>query len=130
MSGAREERSLGELFGELARETTTLIRQEIALAKNELGAKARQAGRAGAIVAAGALLAMVALIVLAGAAVAAIATSLPIWLSALLVGLVLGGLAYSFIQKGTHDLKRIEPAPRETLETLKEHKQWAKELTQ
>ncbi|MBV9280670.1 MAG: phage holin family protein, partial [Chloroflexi bacterium] len=37
---AREDRSLGELFAELSRETTTLVRQEVELAKTEMTQKA------------------------------------------------------------------------------------------
>src|SRR5215207_6412165 len=41
----REERSIGELFAELSQKTTTLIRQEIQLAKAEMSQKASRVGK-------------------------------------------------------------------------------------
>ncbi|MBV9851318.1 MAG: phage holin family protein, partial [Armatimonadetes bacterium] len=67
---AKTERSVGELLGDLMHETTTLVRQEITLAKNEMTQKASQAGRqavslaiGGAVAYAG-LLAIIAAIIL------------------------------------------------------------------
>jgi hypothetical protein len=34
------------------------------------------------------------------------------------------------IQQGLNALKRIDPTPRQTIESLKEDKEWAKEQTQ
>ena len=41
----KEERSLGDLFSELASETSTLVRQEVALAQTELTQKATVVGK-------------------------------------------------------------------------------------
>ncbi len=41
----KEERSLGDLFSELATETSTLVRQEVALAQTELTQKATVVGK-------------------------------------------------------------------------------------
>ncbi len=53
----------------------------------------------------------------------------PGWLAALVVGLVVAGVGYFLVQKGLTDLKRIDLAPRQTVETLKEDVQWAKDQT-
>ena len=45
MQTSRDDRSLGELFAELAQETSNLVRQEVELARVELGQKAAQVGR-------------------------------------------------------------------------------------
>ena len=47
MQGPRDDRSLGELFSELAQETSTLVRQEVNLAKTEMTQKASRAGKQG-----------------------------------------------------------------------------------
>ena len=41
----RDDRSIGELIAELSRETTTLVRQELQLAKVEMSQKASRAGK-------------------------------------------------------------------------------------
>jgi hypothetical protein len=62
----REDRSIGELFSELSQKTTTLVRQEIELAKAEMSQKASRVGKnvgflvIGGIVAYTGLLAVVA----------------------------------------------------------------------
>ncbi len=117
----RDERSLGELFGDLSRETSTLVRQEVTLAKTELTRTATQVGKdvgflavGGAIVYAG-LLALLAAVILV-----LVAIGLPAWLSALIVGLVVAGAGYAFVRRGLTALKGVEMAPRQTMETLKE----------
>jgi hypothetical protein len=54
---------------------------------------------------------------------------LPLWLSALIVGLVVGGIGYAVLQSGLSALKRANLTPHETIETLKEDAEWAKEQT-
>ncbi len=53
MQEGRDERTLGELFSELAQETTTLVREEVNLAKAEMGEKASRAGKHAGFLAAG-----------------------------------------------------------------------------
>ena len=50
-------------------------------------------------------------------------------MAALVVGLVVAGVGYFLVQKGLTDLKRTDLAPRQTVETLKEDAQWAKDQT-
>ena len=49
----RDDRSLGELFSELAQKTTTLVRHEVNLAKVEMSEKASRAGKHVGFLAAG-----------------------------------------------------------------------------
>jgi hypothetical protein len=124
------ERSIGDLFGDLARELGTLVRQEIQLAKVEMSEKASQAAREAAKIAAGGTLMHAGLLGVMAAAILALGTLIPLWVSALLVGLLVlaigGGLAKSRLEA----LKRIDPAPRQTMETLKEDARWARERAQ
>jgi len=128
MSQNKDDRSLGELFAELARETSTLVRQEVALARAELSQKAGQVGRDLGFLAIGGAIAYAGLLAIIAAIIIALATlGLPWWLSALLVGLVVAGIGYFLVQKGLTALKRESLAPQKTLDTLKEDVEWIKE---
>jgi hypothetical protein len=129
MQQRKDERSLGDLFAELANETSTLVRQEIQLAKTEVTQKATSAGKDIGFMAAGGAIAYIGAIVLAFALVYALAEFIWLWLAALIVGLVIVGVGYLLIQRGLTALKKIDPTPRETIESLKEDKEWAKEQT-
>jgi hypothetical protein len=123
-----EERSLGDLFGDLTREMGTLVRQEVELAKTEMTQKASQAGKnIGSMVAGGAVAYAGFLAILAGIIIGISSLGVPWWLSALLVGLVVTGVGYFMIQKGREALKQESLAPRQTINTLKEDAEWAKE---
>jgi len=129
MERQRDERSLGELFAELARETSSLVRQEVALAKTEVTQKASLVGRDVGRIGIGGAIAYAGLLALIGAVILILGLFLPLWLSALIVGLVVAGIGYALIQQGISALKRAELTPRQTIETLKEDAEWAKEQT-
>ena len=125
----REDRSVGELFAELSREMTTLMRQEVHLAKTEVSQKASQIGKDIGFLAVGGAVAYAGFLALLAALILVLAIFLPGWLAALVVGLVVAGVGSFLVQKGLTDLKQIDPAPRQTVETLKEDVQWAKDQT-
>ena len=127
MAERKEERSIGELFSELATETTTLVRQEILLAKVELGQKAAQAGKQVGLVALGGAVAYAGLLCIVAAVVLLLAQYMPPWVSALIVGLIVAGVGYYLSQQQLNALKHFDPTPKATVETLKQDKQWAKE---
>lgn len=122
-----DQRSLGELFKELAAGTGILVRKEVELAKTEMAGKAKVVAKDGSMIAGGGVLAFYASLVLLAALVLALGTVMPLWASALIVGGVLaaGAAALAFI--GVKKLKRVDPAPRETIRTLKENKLWLSE---
>ncbi len=125
----RDDRSLGELFTELAQETSTLVRQEVNLAKTEMSQKASRAGRHAGILAAGGALAYAGLLAILAAVIVLLDNVMPLWLSALLVGLVVVVVGYLLVRRALDALKREDFAPRETIETLKEDQRWAKDQT-
>jgi len=123
---AKEERSLGDLFTELATETGTLVRQEVALAQTEIVYKATKAGKnVGYLVVGGAVAYAAALAVIAGIVIL-LANFMPAWLSAMLVGVLIGGAGYFMIASALTELKKTDPMPRNTIETIKEDAQWLK----
>ena len=123
---AKEDRSLGELFTELAGETGTLVRQEVALAQTEIVHKATKAGKnVGYLVVGGAVAYAGALAVIAGIVIL-LSHVMPAWLSAILVGVAIGGAAYFMISSALAELKNTDPVPRNTVETIKEDAKWLK----
>jgi len=125
----RDGRSLGELFSELAQETSTLVRQEVDLAKTEMGQKASRVGKDVGFLAAGGAVAYAGLLAILAGVIVVLDTFLPLWLAALLVGLVVAAVGYFLVKKGLDALKREDVAPRQTIETLKEDGQWIKDQT-
>lgn len=127
MERSGDERSLGELFSDLSRQTSELVRQEVALAKTELSQTAGQVGRNVAFLAIGGAVAYAGLLAILAAIVILIAEVIPWWLSALLVGIVVAAIGYFLIDRGRDALKRTQLAPEQTIESLKEDREWLKE---
>lgn len=125
----RDDRSLGDLFSELARETSTLVRQEVDLAKTEMSQKASRVGKDVGFLAAGGMVAYAGLLAILAGVIVVLDTFLPLWLAAILVGLVVAVVGYFLIKKGLDALKKEDVAPRQTIETLKEDGQWIKDQT-
>ncbi len=124
-----DNRSLGELFSELAQETSTLVRQEVNLAKVEMSYKASRAGKQVGVLAAGGAVAYAGLLAILAALITLLDNVMPLWLSALLVGIVVAVVGYLLVRRALDALKREDFAPRETIETLKEDQRWAKDQT-
>jgi len=127
MQRPRDERSLGELFADLSRETTTLVRQEVDLAKTEMTQKASRVLKNIGFLAIGGAVAYAGFLAIIAAVIILLAAILPWWLSALLVGVVIAAIGAFLIWKGLDALKKEDLVPRQTIETLKEDQEWAKE---
>ncbi len=125
----RDDRSLGELFAELAQETTTLVRHEVNLAKVEMTEKASRAGKHVGFLAAGGAVAYAGLLAILAGVIFLLNAVMPLWVAALLVGVVVAVVGYFLVRRGLDALKREDFAPRQTMETLKEDQQWAKDQT-
>jgi len=124
------ERSLGDLFSDLTREIGTLVRQEIALARTEVGQTASKVGRDIGFLAVGGLVLYAGLLALLAAVIIILGTiGLPWWLSALIVGIIVALIGYLLIRRGLDALKKQNFAPQKTIDTLKEDVEWAKEQT-
>ena len=123
----REERSLGDLFSELAEETSTLVRQEVALAQTELTEKATRVGKNVGFLVVGGAIGYAALLAVLAAVVIGLAVFIPTWLAALIVGIGVGATAYFLmISPALEALKKTDLTPRETVRSLKEDAQWLK----
>lgn len=130
LDGQDGRRSIGTLLRDLAEGSTTLVREEVRLAKIELGLAAAGVGRGTAFVATGATLALLGSLALLTGIVLLIGDQwLPrdlYWLAALLVLVITGGLAAWFAKRGMALLAPAQLAPIETVTTLQEDKEWLK----
>jgi uncharacterized membrane protein YqjE len=125
--GAEAEPSLGPLVSQLAQHSSDLIRQEIALAKAEVRQSLRQTasgavrlGMATALLSVGGLVLTTFLVLLLGDLLD------NYWVAALIVGVVFTIIGALLALGGIRRLKEVQMAPQETLETLKEDRDWAR----
>jgi hypothetical protein len=122
-----ENRPLGDLFGDLATEMGNLVRQEVALAKVEITGKAKHVGKNVGYLVIGGAVAYAALLAIIAAIIMLLASVLPHWGAALIVGAVVGGIGWLLIGKAMVALQQTELTPRETVDSLKEDATWMKE---
>ena len=132
----QQERSIGELFGQLTQDMTLLVRQEVQLARTEMTEKISKVTTNVISVATGGFVAYLGGLALMAALILAIRDLANISLawSALIVGGILAIVGYVMLQRGMKELKGAELAPRRTVEnikddvqSIKEDVQWAKE---
>jgi hypothetical protein len=127
MMMVKEEQSLGELFSELMGETSTLIRQEVALAQVEITNKAASAGKNVGYLVVGGAVGYAALLVLLAAVVAVLANFIPFWASALIVAAVVGMTAFMLISSALAELRKTDLTPHESVRSIKEDAKWLKD---
>lgn len=127
MQHVNEQRSLGELFTELAQETGTLVRKEVELAKVEVTAKAKVAAKDAVSVGIGAGIAAAGALALLAAIILLLGTVMPLWLSALIVGAIVTGAGAALLMKGIRAFQHLDPVPRNTVQTIQENKRWITE---
>jgi uncharacterized membrane protein YqjE len=124
------EQPIGELLKQLATETTTLVRQELDLAKAEMREKGKKAGPGFGMIGAAGGVALLALGALTACLILALDGVMPNWAAALIVAVVYGAVAAVLYTRGKEKVDDVgSPAPRQTIETVKEDVQWAKHPT-
>jgi hypothetical protein len=123
---ALSEQSTPQLVRSIATDTSTLVRKEIELAKQEVaeGLKAKALG--GAALGAAGLFGLLGLLFGLVTAVAALSIVLPHWLAALIVAGSLFLVAGMAAIVGIGAMKKKGPAPTETVRTVKEDVEWAR----
>lgn len=122
-----ENRPLGDLFGDLANDMSSLVRQEVTLAKVEITQKAKYVGRNVGYLVIGGAVAYAALLAIIAAIIMLLAQVVPHWGAALIVGAVVGGIGWLLIGKAMTALQQADLTPHETVETLKEDATWMKQ---
>ncbi len=99
----------GELVRRLSTQLSELFRRELELARAELTAKGKRAGAGAGLAGAGGVVALFGVATLIAAAVAGLATVMPVWLSALIVGVVLLVVAGVLALVGRSRLRKAAP---------------------
>ena len=122
-----DDRSVGDLLKELSEQTSTLVRQELDLAKAEMSEKGKQAGTGAGMFGGAGLFGLLALIALTACLVMALDRVMVDWLAALVVAAAYAAIAGALALQGRNKVREAAPAvPEQTRETLKEDVEWAK----
>ena len=124
---ASTNKSLGELFTDLSRDLSSLMQKEVQLAKTEMSENISRTVKNAILLVMAALFAVFALFALIVAAICGLATAMDPWLAALIVAAALLVIAGVLAMIGLKALKKASFAPKETVRTLQEDVQWAKQ---
>ena len=124
-------RGIGAMLGELVEGGSTLVRDEVRLARIELAEAARATGKGTGFVAVGGVLALLGSLALLTGLVLLIGDQwLPrdlYWVAALIFVILTGALAFHFVRKGQRHLTPQQLTPDQTVATLKEDREWLKQ---
>lgn len=124
---SEREKPVGELLKQLSEETSTLVRQELQLAKVELQAKGKAAGVGAGLLGGAGLTALVALIALMLTVLFALDTAMDTWLAALVTTAIFGVIAGIEALMGKKRLQNAAPpVPEQTTDSVKEDVEWAR----
>lgn len=120
-------RGVGTLVKDLSGQVSTLVRQEVELAKAELAEKGKQAGIGAGILSGAAVAALMMLGSLTAFLILAFALIIPTWAAALIITALWGAAAGVLAIRGRDALRELgKPVPEKTVETIKEDLQWLK----
>lgn len=112
------ERPLGELISQLSQDASSLLKQEVALAKEELADKAKRAQRQATAIAAGLLVLYAGALLLTAALVLLLAQVIAPWLSALLVGAAVTAGGAVLLFRGKNSLQKLDPTPQHSIASV------------
>jgi Na+/melibiose symporter-like transporter len=121
-----DDRSVGQLLGDVTRELQALVRKELELARAETREELQRAGVAGKRFGVAGLAGYLAVVMLSFASAWALTAVMPTGWAFFAVGVVLGIVAAAMALQGRRRLREFHPVPQETAETLKEDVQWLK----
>ncbi|ADX71263.1 Protein of unknown function (DUF1469) [Pseudarthrobacter phenanthrenivorans Sphe3] len=111
--------SLGELLGDVTRDLSTLMRQEVELAKAELKQSATKAGKGSGMLGGAGVAGHFVLVFLSLALMFALGALMPLGWAAVIVAVLWGIIAAVLAAMGRKELKQIKGLPQ-TGETLSE----------
>lgn len=122
-----QDESVGQLLRELSEQTSTLVRQEVALAKAELTQKGKLAGKGAGLLGGAAVMGLALLGAFTTFLITVLALVVPVWVAALIVTVGYALLVAVLALAGRSALRKASPVtPEQTIDTVKEDVQWAK----
>lgn len=122
-----DDRSLGDLLGDIANNMTTLVKDELELAKTEAKQEAAKAGKGAGLLGGAGITGHLALLFLSLTVMFLLDTWMHTALAALIVTVIWAAVAAVMAQKGRKELKQFSPQLETTQRTIKEDVQWAKQ---
>lgn len=122
----RQTRSVGDIISDVTTDLSTLVRQELDLAKTELKQELAKLGKGAGMFGGAGLAGVMTLFFLSFALVYLLDDWMPIELAALIVGVLWGVIAAVLALTGLKEIKAANPQLPTTQQTLKEDAQWAK----
>jgi uncharacterized membrane protein YqjE len=128
-SAELREQSIGDLLKRLSEETSTLVRQELTLARAELTEQGRRAGTGAGMLGGAGVAGLLTLGALTATVIGVLDTGMAFWLAALIVTVVWAAIAGVLALQGRNKIKEATPPAPQTVETVKEDVRWAKTRT-
>ena len=125
-TGGEDDRSLGQVVSDLSGDLSTLMRQELELAKAELKAEAGRVGKGAGMLGGAGLAGWFALLFLSLALMFLLDNWLPVEAAALITTGIWAVIAGVLTLVGRTRLQEANPQLPKTQQTLKEDVQWAK----
>lgn len=119
-SGNGTERTLGQLVADATQDISTIVRSEIALAKAEVTAEAKIAGKGAGMLAGAAFVGLLGLIFLFHTLANLLAVWLPLWAGYLITTVVLFVLAAILGLVGKNSMSKVKPKPERTIKNAQE----------
>ncbi|MFE9768113.1 phage holin family protein [Streptomyces sp. NPDC005808] len=114
------EQPVGELVQRASQQLSQLVRDEMRLAQAEMTRKGRQFGLGGGLFGGAGLVGVLALQALAATVIAALALTLPVWASALIVTGALAAIALVLAVAAKRQISKATPAvPEQTITSVK-----------
>jgi uncharacterized membrane protein YqjE len=123
------EKSIGDLVKALSEETSTLVKQELALARAELTEQGKRAGTGAGLLGAAGIAGLLTLGALTATVIALLDKAMDLWLAALIATVVWAAIAGVLALQGRNKIKEATPPAPQTVETVKEDVRWAKTRT-
>ncbi len=125
-TGAGDSRSLGEIVGDLSNDLTTLVKQELDLARTEMKEEAAKAGKGAGMLGGAGIAGLLALILGSFALAYLLDNWMPVELAFLIVTVLWAIVGAVLAARGRKELKNAHPQLPETQQTLKEDAAWAR----
>jgi uncharacterized membrane protein YqjE len=118
--------SVGQLVSQLTTDVGQLTRQELALAKAELQAEAKKAGKGAGMLGGAAFAGWMVALFLSLTVMWALDEAMDLIWAALIVAAIWAVVAAVLATTGRKELREVNPKPDQTVESLKEDAKWLK----
>jgi uncharacterized membrane protein YqjE len=125
-----DDRGVSDLVKDLSQQTSTLVRQELELARAELTQTGKQAGIGLGMFGAAGLFGFFAFAALTTAIIAVLGTAMDTWIAALIVAAVYGAIAGVLALTGKNKVQDATPPVEQTTDSVKEDVRFVREHAQ